>query len=278
MNVRALALSTLLSALVLPYAASQTTGPAVAASASTAVPPLVPYTGQVEGRTGHASATFLIYKDQQGGEPLFAESQTISFDASGHYKVQLGAANPNGLPSELFATGEARWLEVQVAGEPAQPRVLLASVPYALKAAEAATLGGLPASAFALAGNRELSNLAIHNAGNGVAPDAASTVTTTGGTSNTIAKFSGSNAIVNSIVYDNGTNVGIGTTSPTATLTVNGTAALDGTTTLNGAAVLNATGTATSARAYNSQLLKAYTSAYKLLDQGGRAASLRMAG
>ena len=262
MNFRALAFSILLSPLTLPYAASQTTAPAVAASASTAVPPLVPYSGQFEGRTGQASATFLIYKDQVGGEPLFTESQMIIFDQSGHYKVQLGAANPNGLPSELFATGEARWLEIQVAGEPAQPRILLASVPYALKAADAATLGGLPASAFALAGNRELSNLAIHNAGNGVAPDAASTVTTTGGTSNTIAKFSGSNAIVNSIVYDNGTNVGIGTTAPTATLTVNGTAALNGTTTLNGAAVLNATGTATSARAYNSQLLKAYTSAY----------------
>lgn len=262
MNFRTLALSTLLSAVVLPYAASQTAASSLAASALTAVPPLVPYSGQMEGLTGAKSVTFLIYKDQQGGEPLFTESQMIGFDQSGHYKVQLGAGNPNGLPAELFATGEARWLEVQVAGEAAQPRVLLASVPYALKAADAATLGGLPASAFALAGNRNLSNLAVENEANGVVPDAASTVTTTGGTANKVAKFSGSNTIVNSIVYDNGTEVGIGTTAPTATLTVAGTAALDGTTTINGAAVLNATGTATSTHAYNSQLLKAYTSAY----------------
>ena len=109
--------------------------------------------------TGQISVTFLIYKDQNGGEPLFAETQAVATDATGRYKVQLGAANPNGLPSDLFSSGEARWLEVQIAGEPAQPRVLLASVPYALKAADAATLGGLPASAFALAGSGAVANV-----------------------------------------------------------------------------------------------------------------------
>jgi trimeric autotransporter adhesin len=259
MNSRTLALLAILSSILLPYAASQTEAPTPAASALTAVPPLVPYSGQVEGRTGQTSATFLIYKDQTGGEPLFTESQIVSLDPTGHYKVQLGAANPNGLPFDLFATGEARWLEVQIAGQPAEPRTLLASVPYALKAADAATLGGLPASAFALAG----SNTAVANVlPGGVSPDAATTVTTTGGTANKVAKFSGANTIVNSILYDNGTEVGIGTTSPTATLTVDGTVALDGATTFNGAAVLGATGTATSTHSYSSQLLKAYTSAY----------------
>ena len=259
MNSRTLALLAILPSIALPYAASQTEAPTLAASALTAVPPLVPYSGQVEGRTGQASATFLIYKDQTGGEPLFTESQIVSLDPTGHYKVQLGAANPNGLPSDLFATGEARWLEVQIAGQPAEPRTLLASVPYALKAADAATLGGLPASAFALAG----SNTAVANVlPGGVSPDAVTTVTTTGGTTNKVAKFSGANTIVNSILYDNGTEVGIGTTSPTATLTVDGTIALDGATTFNGAAVLGATGTATSTHSYSSQLLKAYTSAY----------------
>ena len=260
MNFRTLALLAILPSIALPYAASQTAAaPTLAASALTAVPPLVPYSGQVEGRTGQTSATFLIYKDQTGGEPLFTESQIVSLDPTGHYKVQLGAANPSGLPFDLFATGEARWLEVQIAGQPAEPRTLLASVPYALKAADAATLGGLPASAFALAG----SNTAVANVlPGGVSPDAATTVTTTGGTTNKVAKFSGANTIVNSILYDNGTEVGIGTTSPTATLTVDGTVALDGATTFNGAAVLGATGTATSTHSYSSQLLKAYTSAY----------------
>ena len=102
MNFRKLALLTILSSIALPYAWSQAAAPTLAASALTAVPPLVPYSGQVEGRTGQASATFLIYKDQTGGEPLFTESQMIGFDPTGHYKVQLGAANPHGLPPDLF--------------------------------------------------------------------------------------------------------------------------------------------------------------------------------
>jgi hypothetical protein len=227
MNFRSLALSTLLSALVLPYAASQTAAPSLAASALTAVPPLVPYSGQLEGRTGQTSATFLIYKDQQGGEPLFTESQMIIFDQSGHYKVQLGASLSGGLPSGLFATGEARWLEVQIAGQEPQPRVLLSSVPYALKAADAATLGGLPASAFALVGSKS-SPVTGEPLPAGVIADASSTVTTTGGVSGYLPRFSGASTVVDSQIFDNGTDVGIGTSSPTAKLDVNGTAIIAG--------------------------------------------------
>lgn len=44
----------------------------------------------------------------------------------------------------------ARWLGVQVEGRPEESRILLVAVPYALKAADADTLGGKPASAFVL--------------------------------------------------------------------------------------------------------------------------------
>jgi hypothetical protein len=40
---------------------------------------------------------------------------------------------------------------VQVQGQAEQPRVLLVSAPYALKAGDAGTIGGLPPSAFVLA-------------------------------------------------------------------------------------------------------------------------------
>ncbi len=43
------------------------------------------------------------------------------------------------------------------------------------------------------------------------------------GTTNYIAKFTGTSTIGNSLVFDNGTNVGIGTNSPTFLLDVNGT-------------------------------------------------------
>jgi hypothetical protein len=93
-------------------------------------------------------------------------------------------------------------------------------------------------------------------------PDATSTVTTTGGTANKLAKFSGSNTIVNSILYDNGSEIGIGTTSPSATLTVDGTTTLNGNSTVNGQLVLPATGTATPTKAFTSQFIKFNTSAY----------------
>lgn len=40
---------------------------------------------------------------------------------------------------------------MQIVGQEEQPRVLLVAVPYALKAGDAETIGGLPASAFVLA-------------------------------------------------------------------------------------------------------------------------------
>jgi hypothetical protein len=259
-----LSLALALPLLFTPGEAQQSSPTPAAASAPTVIPALVPFSGiatAADGKplAGNVSMTLLIYKDEQGGEPLWVESQTIAADTTGHYKVQLGATNPNGLPSALFATGEARWLEVQIAGEPAQPRILLASVPYALKAADSATLGGLPASAFALAGSN---TILANSTSAAITPDAATTVTTTGGTANKVAKFSGANTIVNSMLFDNGTEVGIGTTTPNSTLTVDGTMAVNGASTYNGSFTLSPVGTATASKSYNSQLIKIYTSAY----------------
>ena len=59
----------------------------------------------------------------------------------------LGAESASGLPLDLFTSGKALWLGVQpqlpAVGE--SSRVLLVAVPYALKAADADTLGGKPA-------------------------------------------------------------------------------------------------------------------------------------
>lgn len=156
----------------------------IAATAPTSVPALVPYSGEAIGAngkplTGDVTATFLIYKDEQGGEPLFAETQTVTLDPVGHYKAQLGASLSNGIPISLFANGDARWLEVQIPDEAPQPRVLLVSVPYALKAADAATLGGMPASAFALAGTPAGASAATAGIP-AITPNTATNVTTTG--------------------------------------------------------------------------------------------------
>ncbi|HET8922235.1 MAG TPA: hypothetical protein VFN26_04480, partial [Candidatus Acidoferrum sp.] len=122
------------------------------------VPRLVKFAGMLKdelgkSRTGVVGVTFAIYKEQEGGAALWMETQNVELDEQGHYTVLLGTTKSEGLPLELFTLGEPRWLgvQVQMPGEVEQPRVLLVSVPYALKAADAETLSGLPASAFALA-------------------------------------------------------------------------------------------------------------------------------
>ena len=124
--------------------------------ANAVVPTLFKFSGSladVNGKplSGTLGITFLLYKDEQGGAPLWMETQNITLDKTGHYNAVLGSTTSQGLPTDLFASGEARWLAVQAQGQAEQPRVLLLSVPYALKAGDAQTVGGLPASAFMLA-------------------------------------------------------------------------------------------------------------------------------
>jgi hypothetical protein len=127
-----------------------------ATTSSATVPRLVNFSGRTadaQGKpiSGIAGVTLAIYKDQYEGAPLWLETQNIQADAKGNYTVHLGATKPDGLPLDLFSSGEARWLGVRVNGGEEQPRVVLVSVPYALKAHDAETLGGRPASAFMVA-------------------------------------------------------------------------------------------------------------------------------
>src|SRR4029077_9938420 len=75
--------------------------------------------------------TFALHAQQTGGAALWLETQNVKPDANGAYTVLLGANSANGVPAELFASAEARWLEVQVERQAEQPRVLLVSVQYA---------------------------------------------------------------------------------------------------------------------------------------------------
>ena len=120
----------------------------------TTVPNLIRYSGTLSQSGSLAASpkiagvTFAIYKQQEGGAPVWMETQNITLDAGGHYSVLLGSTRAEGLPADLFSAQEERWLGVQVQGQPEQPRGLLVSVPYAMKAAEADRLAGHSASEF----------------------------------------------------------------------------------------------------------------------------------
>lgn len=126
-------------------------------AAVASVPGLIRYSGRlVDGRgwpiTTSVSVTFAIYSQPSGdGLPaLWQEIQQIAPNSKGGYTALLGSVSPGGIPVEIFRSGESRYLGVTVEGEPEEPRVLIVSVPYALRAADATTLGGLPASALSL--------------------------------------------------------------------------------------------------------------------------------
>ena len=108
---------------------------AVSTSAAAVVPRLVNFSGKAtdQGKvvTGVTGITFAIYSEEAGGSPLWLETQNIQADSKGNYTAQLGATKSEGLPLDLFTSGEARWLGVRVNGGEEQPRVLLLSVPYA---------------------------------------------------------------------------------------------------------------------------------------------------
>ncbi len=184
------------------------------------VPGQVNFSGTLTDTNGKllssvAGVTFALYKDQQGGSPLWMETQNVHPDKNGHYTVMLGSTTSQGVPPNLFAAGEARWLGVQPQGQEEQPRVMLMSVPYALKALDAETIGGKPASSFMLAPRGGASANA-----NNLPPGAI----TGSGTKNFVPRFTGATTIGNSDVFEAPTgNVGIGTTTPGSKVDVNGT-------------------------------------------------------
>jgi hypothetical protein len=207
------------------------------------VPRMIKFTGLIKDATGKvqtgvATLTFSLYEEQESGSPLWVETQSVPLDEQGRYTALLGATQPEGLPLDLFVTGQARWLGVtpQLPAGGEQPRVLLVGVPYALKAADAETLGGKPVSAFVTTDSQASSA----QAGTGVATttsgpttsvkpaqgarrDSAASSTnqpaaSVGGTGSTnfVPRWTNRTTLGNSLLFQTGVgNVGLATTTPT---------------------------------------------------------------
>ena len=219
-------LASLLSLVALTFSQTQT-------NSESALPRLVRFGGTVKDLNGNPLAgvvgiTFALYSEQTGGAALWLETQNVTADSNGRYVALLGSTKPDGLPTELFTTGQARWVGVQVSGQAEQPRMLLVSAPYALKAGDAETVGGLPPSAFVLntpvsgSGGRMNNGVPSSPSSSRAVPPSSSDVTTTGGTVNKIPLFTTSTNIQNSILTQTGTTAVSAAGNLTATGIVTG--------------------------------------------------------
>jgi hypothetical protein len=208
---------------------------------STTVPRLIKFSGVLRSadnqpKAGVVTLDLALYELQQGGSSLWSEAQAVNLDGQGRYTVLLGATESEGLPLDLFTSGRALWLSIQpqTAGAAELPRILLVAVPYALKAADADTLGGKPASAYALAGSTTVTPVgAAASVGIGTARPGGSSARVAGGASvqpfapcgsltsdgngapYRIPVFTTPCNLGNSEITDTGTRIGIGTTAPT---------------------------------------------------------------
>jgi hypothetical protein len=151
--------------------------------------------------------TVLPTSDATEGE--YEEIQTVTTNEFGLYTLQIGNGSP--LKGEMSAvkweTGN-KYIKVAIDPKGGSDFVdagtnQLLSVPYAIYADKA--------------------GVAKNSAGS----DRAGTVSTSAagtGTVNYLTKFTAANTIYNSQLFDNGTNIGIGTTTPQARLHLNNTA------------------------------------------------------
>ncbi len=228
------------------------------------VPSLINFAGtlsDVSGKplTGVVGVTFNLYRDARGGAPLWVETQNVKTDSLGNYSVALGSTNSQGLPAGLFSSGQARWLGVRAQGQEEQPRVMLLAVPYALKAGDSQTIGGLPPSAFVLAA--PASSAASSTTNRQLTRDDPPASNVTGsGTTNYVPLWTSTSNIANSVLFQKGSGgsakVGINTIAPATTLDVKGG------TTIRGLLNLPTTGTATAASGKNSQPMNLASSVF----------------
>jgi trimeric autotransporter adhesin len=182
-----------------------------------AVPTLVRFSSRLAGMNNSTVRVhFVLYPEQFGGLQLWSETHDVTTDAEGKYTVLLGSNSTAGMPLAAFRDNSPRWLSVQRDGSPEEPRVLLVSVPYALKAGDADLIGGHPVTDFVLRSALSEVNLATKQAEASLAqPEPSVAVNTTTGTANFVSKFlDASGNIGNSLLFDNGASMGIGTTTP----------------------------------------------------------------
>jgi len=205
--------------------AEQPTGEVRADVPGKSVPRLVKFSGVLRDGAGRALAgkhavTFALYAEQQSASALWSETQVVTADEQGRYTVMLGASQKTGIPNTMFASGEARWLETKAGadeGASAQ-RLMLVSVPFALKAEDADKLGGRSASDFVMTSEVEqyvAKAVAEAKSQAFYSPDPPILATVQDIAPNGAARFSDTSAVEVVIIQQNGSGFGLNAVSIT---------------------------------------------------------------
>jgi len=205
--IRALILST---SIAIGWSTALAVGHAQAPQAEVSTTRLVRFAGVLTDATGGPltgpqAVTLTLFDQAEGGVALWSETLTVIADERGGYVVNLGSSTP--LPQDIFSTEQARWIGTAIHGRDLG-RAALVSVPYALKAADADTLGGHAAATYVR--TREDGRLET-SAGllSGPAVDGA-------GVAGQIAKWASGTTLSSSVISESGSNrIGFGLTDPT---------------------------------------------------------------
>lgn len=199
--------------------------PAAAQDAPPLPPIVVPLRGTIlapsgQPQTGTHQFAIAFYAEQGDTNPVWVEVQIVTLGDGGTYALNAGATQASGIPAEMLSGGTAQWLGITVGDGPEQPRMRLVTVPYALRAASADTLGGKSAAEFVAAADlvegvrdaldtpeikTELQNAAKAE---GSDPGVAATV-------GQVPKFTSvGGAVDDSNITDAGGFIGVGSTNP----------------------------------------------------------------
>jgi hypothetical protein len=140
-------------------------------TAAAQVPRIISFQGRARDAQGNypdgsRSVTIRVLDAETGGDVLFTETQTVSFQ-KGAFAVLIGLSQPSGIPTEV-TFDRPLWLDVAVqnfnGGAPLSPRMRIVSAPSALNAETAEVARGIEPGA-SVAGSTTSGMIELSNAG-----------------------------------------------------------------------------------------------------------------